>query len=68
MTQTIELTAQGITVSVFLGGWPRSLTIEVGGYPEGDLRLFGSDQIRALHWLLGEVLAQDAYPDDRPSK
>lgn len=64
----IKVSAQGIDVVVWTEGAPRSCDIEVTDYPNGKLRLFGSVQIRALHWLLGEALARDADPDDRPRK
>lgn len=64
--EPIKRTAQDVTVTLWMDGWPRSCNIEVGDYPPGSLRLFGTEQIRALHYLLGEVLAADPMPDDRP--
>ena len=63
----IERTAQGITVTLWMDGWPRSCDIEVKDYPPGKMRLFGTEQIRALHFMLGEILAADPRPDDRPN-
>jgi len=55
---------EGIAV-VLWDGWPRPLTITVG---TAELRLFGTPQIRALHYMLGELLAADPHPDDRPAR
>lgn len=60
----IQREAQGIVVTLFTDGTPRSVIIEntrVGG--DTNLRLFGSDQLRALHWALGEIIAADPQPD-----
>lgn len=45
-------------------GTPRSLTIRDDRGHE--FRLLTTPQIRALHFMLGEVLAADPRPDDRP--
>lgn len=56
----------GLTISMGLDGWPRSATIIADGNPANRMELFTSAQMRALHFLLGEVIASDPQPDDRP--
>ncbi len=63
--QPITRTAEGLTVTLYQDAWPRSLHIECE-WPRAELRLHGTEQIRALHWMLGELLAADPRPDDRP--
>ncbi len=61
----IKYTAQGLAVTLFTDGSPRTLTVE-NEWPNSALRMHGTAQIRALHWMLGEILAADPHPDDRP--
>ena len=62
----IKRTAEGLTVTLYQDAWPRPLQIDCE-WPRGELRLHGTEQIRALHYMLGEILAADPQPDDRPS-
>lgn len=66
MRNPIVYTAQGITVTLYTDGWPRQPYIR--NEDGHEIKLFGTDQIRALHWALGEILAADPMPDDRPQK
>ncbi len=66
MTAPIVRTAQGVTVTLYTGGWPRQCTVEAylpNGVDLQTLKLRSSAQIRALHWVLGEVIAADPDPD-----
>lgn len=63
MRSPIQRTGEGLAITLWMDGWPRSLTIQTG---DQEFRLFGTAQIRALHFMLGEVLAEDPRPDDRP--
>lgn len=60
----IKREAQGIVVTLFTDGAPRSIEIEnTWGRRDTKLHVFGSDQLRALHWALGEIIAADPQPD-----
>lgn len=63
MNTPIKRTGQGMEVTLWRDGWPRSCTITT---ERGQFSVQGTAQIRALHFMLGEVLAADDAPDDRP--
>jgi len=68
MAQTpLKRTAEGLTVTLYQDAWPRPLTIDCE-WPRGQLHLHGTEQISALHWMLGELLAADPMPDNRPQR
>ena len=60
----ITRTGEHLEVTLWTDSWPRSVTIRTDQGEE--FRLFGTHQLRALHFMLGEVLAADPSPDDRP--
>ena len=60
----ITRTGEHLEVALWTDSWPRSITIRNDQGEE--FRLFGTSQLRALHFMLGEVLAADPSPDDRP--
>ena len=57
--------AQDVTVTLWRDGWPRTCEIQIDDSRQ-HLRLMSTTQLRALHWALGECLAADPDPDDRP--
>ena len=61
---TIRREGEGLAV-VLWDGWPRTLTIMDDSQ---EFRLSGTPTIRALHFMLGEILAADPDPDDRPRR
>jgi hypothetical protein len=67
MSAPIKMTAEGLEVTLWTDAWPRVCTIRVTE-DALDFRLWRTQQIRALHFMLGGVLAADPSPDDRPAK
>jgi hypothetical protein len=65
MSQKIRRQAQDLTVTLYTDSWPRNVVIENERLrlPATQISLFGSDQLRALHWALGEIIAADPQPD-----
>ena len=60
----ITRTGENLEVTLWTDSWHRIITIRNDQGEE--FRLFGTTQLRALHFMLGEVLAADPSPDDRP--